>query len=271
MNVKERIKQWAGAVKERAGTAKAFIIKHPVKTVVLVLAPLVGVMVLVKLIAVTVGLMTATAEAIAAFLDRYLIWMILAAAAVGWLADRRSKRKAEREARKRLEQEQERAHSAHMYATTKEATYTQEAKMVFSVAKDLGSMGIVPPRLLSDIYSPSHTTPIDGGAGMLCQFLIQKARDGSRDLDLDLDQLKSVMQTKIDQRLAAGEWPGVKVQHIYDGRVYSGFVIDTVGDGRGYIEVWTALANDAYCRYKLDQELGKDAPPPLADRRDLDY
>ena len=64
---------------------------------------------------------------------------------------------------------------------------------------------------------------------------------------------------------------GGRGQHVYDGRVYSGFIIDDVKDGKGYIEVYAAFVNDTYCRYKLDQELGKDAPPPLADRRDLDY
>ena len=267
--MKEKIDQMIESIKARAGAARTFVCKHPFRTALLVLIPPVLVAALVKLIAVTVDLLTVTAEAVALFLDHYLIVIVIAAVAVGWLAERYSKRKAERETRKRLEWEQERARRAQEYATTKEATYTQEGKMVYSVAKDMGGMGIVPPRRLSDIYSPSHTVPIDGGAGMLCQFLIQKAHD--MDLDMDFDQLKSVMQTKIDQRLAAGEWPDVKVQHIYDGRVYSGFVIDTVGDGKGYIEVWTALVNDSYCRYKLDQELGKDAPPASIDRRDPDY
>lgn len=267
MKLKEKIEQWGVAGKERAGAAKTYACKHPYKTTALILTPPALVAALVKLMAVTVDLLTMTAEAVAAFLNRYFIMLVIAAVAVGWLADRHSKRKAEREARKRREREQERAHWVREYEATKDATYTKEGKMVLSVVKDMGIMGIVPPSRLSEIYSPGRTTPIEGGAGILCQYLVQKAHD------VDEEQFKTVMQTKVDQRLAAGEWPGVKAQHVYDGRVYSGFIIHKVRDspGGGYLEVYTALVNDAYCRYVLDQELDKDTPPPPVDRLDPDY
>ncbi|MDU3679300.1 MAG: hypothetical protein E7G07_04660 [Flavonifractor plautii] len=267
--MKERIERAARSVKARARAAWAFVRAHPAKTTVLVLAPLAGVALSIKLIALIVGLMNATAQAVAAFLDRYLIGIGIAAAAVWWLLDQRSKRKAAREEQKRLEQERERARWVRDYEATKDATYTKEGKMVLGVVKEMGSMGIVPPRRLSDIYSPGRTIPIGGGKAMLCQYLIEKARG----IEVDEEQFASVLQTKIDQRLAADEWPDVKAQHVYDGRVYSGFTVHKVRDSSdgGYLEVYTALVNDAYCRYLLDQEMGKDAPPPSADRRDIDY
>lgn len=269
MKLKEKIEQWGVAGKERAGAAKTYACKHPYKTTALILTPPALVAALVKLIAVTVDLLTMTAEAVAAFLNRYFIMLVIAAVAVGWLADRHSKRKAEREARKLAEEERKRAHNAQLYATTKDATYNKEGKVVLSVARDMGSMGIVPPNRLCDITSPSRTTSIEGGAGMLCQFLIPKARGA----EVDADQFRSTMQTKVDQRLSAGEWPEIKAQHIYDGRVYSGFVIHAVRDtpGSGFLEVWTALVNDAYCRYAQKQELDNDTPPPDVDRLDPDY
>ena len=266
MDIKKKIDRVVEGVKERARAAWAFVRAHPVKTAAAVLGSVAGVALVVMLLSMIVSMLNATAQAVALFLDRYFVGLLLFVALAVWLKNWRVKRREERDERKRLAQEQERAHRVQEYERTKEATYTKGGKMVFNVVRNMGSTGIVPPMQLSDIYSPGRTIPIDGGAAMLCLYLLQKAHE------VDTDQFMNILQTKIDQRLSAGEWPGVEAQHFYDGRVYSGFTIHQVRESPGgYLEVYAAFVNDAYCHYAQEQELDKNAPPPLVDRRDMDY
>lgn len=76
---------------------------------------------------------------------------------------------------------------------------------------------------------------------------------------------------KVDQRLTAGEYPAIEVRHIYHGRAYSGFAVDSVRDSQGFIEVYTVLVDDAYCRYRQERDLMADLPALPVDRRDIDY
>jgi len=152
-------------------------------------------------------------------------------------------------------------------AQTKDATYVAQAKVVFSVARELAPLGIVPPATLSNIYSPGRTISKADGTVNVSLFLLQK---GCETVDVDL--LKHTLQTKIDQRLQAGEFPGIPEQHVYRGRVYSGFVIDMVRDSTGgFVEVYTVLVDDLYCRYRENRELNKYRLIPSVDRRDTDY
>lgn len=185
---------------------------------------------------------------------------------VSWL-DKRKADKIKIEWEKQKLREQQEYSDRFEAAQTREATYAEQGKIVFSVSRELGPLGIVTPATPSNIYSPGRMISKAGGTVSLSLFLLQKDRE-----TVDTDLLKHTMQTKIDQRLQAGEFPGIPEQHVYRGRVYSGFVVDMVRDGMGgYVEVYTAFANDAYCRYHENRELNRYRLLQPVDRRDTDY
>lgn len=204
------------------------------------------------------------------FLCRYYAQLIFAAFAicvfVAWL----DKRKAGKIDLERQEQEmrERRDYSDRLEAVqTKEATYTAQAKVIFSVSREVGPLGIVPPATPSNIYSPGRTVPVANGMVMLSLFLLQKDRES-----VDTDLIKHTLQTKIDQRLQAGEFPGIPEQHVYRGRVYSGLTVDQVRDSMGgFVEVYTALVDDAYCQHRERRNLNSGILLPSVDRRDMDY
>lgn len=204
------------------------------------------------------------------FLCRYYAQLIFAAFAicvfVAWL----DKRKAGKIDLERQEQEmrERRDYSDRLEAVqTKEATYTAQAKVIFSVSREVGPLGIVPPATPSNIYSPGRTVPVANGMVMLSLFLLQKDRES-----VDTDLIKHTLQTKIDQRLQAGEFPGIPEQHVYRGRVYSGLAVDQVRDSMGgFVEVYTALVDDAYCQHRERRNLNSGILLPSVDRRDTDY
>lgn len=204
------------------------------------------------------------------FLCRYYAQLIFAALAicvfVAWL----DKRKANNiEIERQAQEIRERKNFSDRYETakTQDATYNAQGKIVFSVAPELGPLGVVPPATLSNIYSPGRTVPVANGAVMLNLFLLQKNGE-----TVDTDLLKHTLQVKIDQRLQAGEFPGIPEQHVYRGRVYSGLAVDMVRDSiGGFVEVYTVLVDDAYCRYRENRELNGYRLLPSVDRRDADY
>lgn len=203
------------------------------------------------------------------FFHRYYVELIIATIAICVLIAWCDKRRAEKFRQKQAEREQE-EHDRYMarkeYAATKDATYIEQGKMLFDVAREASGLGLIPPMRLSNLYSPSRTIPKLNGEVTLCQYLLEKDREV-----VDVELVKQTLQTKVNQRLMAGEFPGIPETHTYRGRTYSGFVIDAVRDGEGYLEVYTALANDAYCRYKERRELNSDRLAPPVDRRDVDY
>ena len=204
------------------------------------------------------------------FLRRYYAQLLFAAVAicvfVAWL-DKRRANNIELE-RQEQEMRERRDYSDRLEAAqTKEATYAEQGKMVFSVSRELGPLGIVTPATLSNIYSPGRMISKAGGTVNVSLFLLQKDCE-----TVDADLLKHTMQTKIDQRLQAGEFPGIPEQHIYRGRVYSGMVVDMVRDSiGGFVEVYTALVDDSYCQYHERRELNSYRLLPSVDRRDVDY
>lgn len=203
------------------------------------------------------------------FLCRYYAQLIFAAFAicvfVAWL----DKRRADKIDLERQEQDirERRDYSDKLEtALTEDATYVAQAYVIFDVAKELGPLGIVPPMRPSDLYSPNRMIYVSNRTVGLSLFLLQKDRE-----KVDINLLKHTLQTKVDQRLQAGEFPDIPAQHVYQGRVYSGFVIDMIRDNDGYLNVYTALVNDAYCRYRENRELNKYRLLPSVDRRDVDY
>ena len=183
----------------------------------------------------------------------------------GWLDGHREKKQKLQEWEQQNRAREE--HSARLdYEVTKEATYLEQAKVVFDVAREVSVLGITPPSRMTNIYSPSRTILKANGTVTLAQFLLQKDRE-----HVDIDLLRQTLQMKIDQRLTAGEYPAIEAKHIYRGRAYSGLFIDSVRDSDGYVEVYTTLVNDAYCRYRQDRDLMSDLPARIVDRRDTDY
>lgn len=204
------------------------------------------------------------------FLCRYYVELILVVIAICVLIAWWDKHKADKIERKRKEQEiRERQNYSDRLETAqmKEAAYAEQGKIVFSVSRELGPLGVVPPATPSNIYSPGRTISKAGGTVSLSLFLLQKDRE-----TVDTDLLKHTLQTKIDQRLQAGEFPGIPEQHVYRGHVYSGMVVDMVRDSMGgYVEVYTAFADDVYCCYHENRELNKYRLLAPVDRRDTDY
>ena len=173
----------------------------------------------------------------------------------------------------RLERESQDVREREVYADQfeaariKDATYITQAKVIFPVARELGALGIVPPTTLSNLYSPGRTIPVAKGTVNLNLFLLQKDCE-----TVDTDLLKHTLQTKVDQRLEAGEFPGIPDHHVYRGRVYSGLIVDRVRDSMGgFVEVYTVLVDDAYCRYCERRNLNSSILLPSVDRRDTDY
>ena len=181
---------------------------------------------------------------------------------LSWLATKKS----ERQEQQQILQEKERQRKLLEYDARKEATYDTEAKMLFPVARELNGVGLIPPMRLSNLYSPCHTLPRSDGAVILCQFLIQKSQE-----IVDLSLIKHTLQTKIDQRLAVGDYQGIKQYHIYQGRSYSSFMVTEVVDSEGFIEVYTALVNDDVCRYLQNRDLNRNIAPKQIDKSDLEY
>ncbi len=101
---------------------------------------------------------------------------------------------------------------------------------------------------------------------MLALFTLQKSGQ-----TVDTEVLSITMQEKINKKLSAGELPGIRQDVTYNGRVYSGFIIDAVVDRPAFVEVYAVLTDENYCRFKMDCELNKSVPAPSVDRRDVDY
>lgn len=193
----------------------------------------------------------------------FLVAVIAIACIIGGLLNSQAERK--RKEAERLEQLKQEAIREN--ARTADATYIKMAKVIYDVARDLGSAGIVPPRALSDIYSSgSRMISLQDGAVMLALFTLQKSGQA-----VDTEVLSITIQEKIDKKLSAGELPGINRDVTYNGRVYSGFIIDAVVDRPGFAEVYAVLTDENYCRFKADCELQKGVPGPSVDRRDTDY
>lgn len=254
---KELFYRWASAVAQFWNEGRYFL------AILTFLPPIV-------LVALFVALIIKAIIAGASFLFRHSAQLIFAAfcicAFIAWL----DKRKADKIEIVRQEQEiRERQNYSDRLdaAQTKDAAYTTGAKVLFPVSRELGPLGIVPPAKLSDLYSPGRTVIRANGTVSLNLYLLQKDRE-----TVDTDLMKHTLQTKIDQCLQAGEFPGIPEQHIYRGHVYSGFIVDMVRDSMGgFVEVYTALVDDAYCRYRENRELNKYRLLPSVDRRDIDY
>ncbi len=220
-------------------------------------------------IGLLIGLITKGIMAGFNFLYGHATQLVMVALGLWLFAAWWDKHRAERFQQEQVEREQEernRYMARKEYAATKDATYTEQAKILFDVAREIGGLGIIPPMRLSNLYSPSRTIPKLNGEVILCQYLLEKDREV-----VDVELVKQTLQTKVNQRLMAGEFPGVPETHTYRGRTCSGFVIDSVRDGEGYLEVYTAFGNNAYCRYKERRDLNRDLMAPPVDRRDIDY
>lgn len=255
--IKKHVMQWSESISELWAEGQYL------RAILTFILPPVIIALLIILIALTV-------TTVLDFLRRYYAQLIMAALAVWAFLAWWDKHKAEQI---RLERESQDVREREVYtdrleaARTKDATYTEQAKILFSAVRELGPLGIVPPTRLSDLYSPGRMIPRANGTINLSLFLLQKDRE-----TVDTDLLKHTLQTKIDQRLQAGEFPGIPEQHIYRGRVYSGFAIDMVRDSMGgFVEVYTALVDDAYCRYSERRNLNSNILLPSVDRRDTDY
>lgn len=222
------------------------------------------------IIALLIVLIALTVTTVLDFLRRYYAQLIMAALAVWAFLAWWDKHKAEQI---RLERESQDVREREVYtdqfeaARIKDATYTEQAKILFAVSRELGPLGIVPPAILSNIYSPGRTIPKANGTVSLNLFLLQKDRE-----TVDTNLLKETLQTKIDQRLKDGEFPGIPEQHVFKGHINSGLVVDHVRDSMGgFVEVYTVLVDDAYCRYCERRNLNSSILLPSVDRRDTDY
>lgn len=220
--------------------------------------------------AASVALIILGVTAIFDFLRRHYAQLIMVALGLWAFAAWWDKHRAEKV---RLERDKQEVRERQDYsdrleiARTKDATYTTLAKILFSVVRELGPLGIVPPVRLSDLYSPGRTVLKANGTVSLNLYLLQKDRES-----IDTDLLMHTLQTKIDQRLQSGEFPDIPEQHVYRGRVYSGFIVDMVRDSMGgFMEVYTVLVDDTYCRYKEHRNLNSHLLLPPVDRRDTDY
>ena len=217
------------------------------------------------LVALTIILLFLGVSAVFDFLRRYYAQLFFMAVGicvfVAWL-DKRKADNLENERKAQDIRERRDCSDRLEAAKTKDATYVAGAKILFPSVRELGPLGIVPPATLSSIYSPGRTVPVANGSVNLSLYLLQKDCE-----TVDTDLLK-----RIDQKLQAGEFPGIPEQHVYRGRVYSGFAVDMVRDSMGgFVEVYTALVNDSYCQYRERRNLNSGILLPSIDHRDTDY
>lgn len=184
-----------------------------------------------------------------------LVVMVVLYSIIGYCLDSRAQRK--RAETERLELARQEA--IHEKASTYESTYQKVGKVIWDVARELGPSGIVPPNRLGDIYSPGRIIPKMGGEVLLGLYLLQKSRD-----TVDTDTIASIMQTKVDQKFSAGDYLDIDEK-------YEGLAIVKVKDNIGFIEVYAALIDESYRRYKLNSDLNRDVPPPSIDTGDIEY
>ena len=255
--IKRYVTQWT------EHTQELWTGEHYIRAILAFLLPLIAV-------GMAIGLAIVGITALFSFFRQYYAQLIMAALAIWAFLAWWDKHKAEQI---RLERESQDVREREVYtdrleaARTKDATYTTQAKILFSVVRELGPLGIVPPATLSNIYSPGRTIPVAKGTVNLSLFLLQKDCES-----VDTDLIKHTLQTKIDQRLQAGEFPGIPEQHVYRGRVYSGLAVDQVRDSMGgFVEVYTALVDDAYCQHRERRNLNSNILLPSVNRRDMDY
>lgn len=264
--MKKRLRKLMAQAQQLAERTVEYCCKHPVQVVGLILLSLLVFGAIIKLLLWIISLLNQAVTAVIAFFDRYFVIFLTVGLFIWWCMDRFSKKRQEDDERERIKREQERAWQTQEYERTKEATYQAGADVLFTISSVLQNLGIVPPRLKSDLFSPKRTISIEDGAFTYCQYLLQKSGE-----NVDLPLIQATMQTKIDQALAANEITGVPIQHNYDGRFYSGFVVDAVRDSLGFVEIYAVFVNDAYCRWKQRQELNRITPPPVPDSRDIYY
>lgn len=185
----------------------------------------------------------------------FFVWLILILSLVGGVVYKAAERKRERDEQK----ERQRQEAIRENAQSQDSIYQKMGKAIWEIARELGPLGIVAPNRLGDIYSPGRIIPKMGGEVLLGLYLLQTSHS-----DIDTVTLMTTMQTKADQKFRAGDFLD------FDDK-YDGLAIVRVKDSVGFVEIYTALIDDSYRRYKLNGDLDRDIPPPSIDRRDMDY
>lgn len=203
----------------------------------------------VILVGMIVNFMVKHWDAIASF----FIIVITLICIIGGILNSYSERKREKDEQK----ERQRQEAIREKAQAQDSIYQKMGKALWEIVRGLGALGIVPPNRLGDIYSPGRIIPKMGGEVLLGLYLLQKSRD-----DVDTETLITTMQTKADQMFTAGDFLG------FDEK-YEGLAIVRVKDIVGFVEVYTALVDESYKRYKLNGDLDRDVPSSSIDRRDM--
>lgn len=239
MNMKERFEQIAEAVKERLVAAKAYVCKHPYRTTALVLTPPALVAALVKLIAVTVDLLTKAAEGVAIFLDRYLIGIILLVIFIVGLADWWSKRKKEKQPPPpppvtSIEYAKERAEKTRRPLSQCMYIFNNELCKYFP--------GLMAPFSIRSVEYKAMPYTITADFITKFHFLVGKGGCIAPRSDV-----WKVLETVIEQHLCAGDLP-LSIPAVYvseQGDSWPGLVVDWVHDlGENY-RVDLVITNEA--------------------------
>lgn len=203
----------------------------------------------------------ALAASLLALLDKVGGFLIIIGCIVVWLRNRKAE---QRQANMQAQQEQQ-EQAQRAYDEQRAVIYETQAKVLYAALRDSHNMGLNTPSHISGIYSPSRTFLLNGNT-TLCTFLIEKEHE-----DLDGVKVKQQIQTKIQQILSAGDFPGIYPTYTYNGRQYSGIIVYRVDvSNAGFAEVETAYASDDFCRYLQNLELNKKATLPV-NRRDITY
>lgn len=205
----------------------------------------------VVLVGLIVNFVVKNWDAIASFFIIVITFICI----IGGIMNSYNERKREKDEQK----ERQRQETIREKAQAQDSIYEKMGKALWEIARGLGALGIVPPNRLGDIYAPGRIIPKMGGEVLLGLYLLQKSRD-----DVDTETLITTMQTKADQMFTAGDFLG------FDEK-YEGLAIVRVKDSVGFVEVYAALVDESYKRYKLNGDLDRDVPSSSIDRRDMDY
>lgn len=113
------------------------------------------------------------------------------------------------------------------------------------------AIGLEKPTSLSELDSPAKLIPRNGY--VLCQYIGMKQAD-----IVDTALISEYLQTKITQRLNAGEFPEVPTRsYIYEGQAHPSIFIDSITDAGAYIQINTVLVNEAYCQYLQNRQFAR--------------
>lgn len=138
---------------------------------------------------------------------------------------------------------------------------------LYKVLSDISdTIGLVRPDHLSQLDSPARY--VKKGNVLFYQLVANK-----KEVVIDPNAVKQVLQMRISQRLNAQEFSGItQATYIYKGKPYPILYVDEVVDVGNYIQIDITWVGDTYCEYLRSKTiLAREGTQPPTNPRDSDF